>query len=490
MQFCSECGQQNPKQATFCGRCGRSLLAAAPPLSPRWRQWLAVAGGLILGSSLAVAAAFFWLPRVLFEPIVDAPIRPTVPLVQTEETGAVSSLPTVTPQTPFPEPTPTPTNTMLPTKTPSPTATATPLPSPTPSPTATATPEPTATPTSVEFLVPSTQAQFSTGLFVNQGQLISIEYLSGSWRAGPLPTWPLVGPNGDLQVGSKASLPVPNAPIMTLIAGIGDASPFPVYQSLTFTTVTSGLLWLGANDDDLSDNGGGVTVRVTIDVPETGNLMSPTNALLTADVGVQRTANMPTEDIWEGFPAYFSGHRVYAHPSWDGSEDLRAYWRLGWGNDYLYVFVLVLDDVHVQTQTGNQIFRGDSLEIQIDTNRAAKLDYATPAIFQIALSPGNFADIPPSAFRFQGNNQRQIRDAPGHAIIVNARQAENGYTLIAAIPWRDLNVTPYAGLVLGATLNANDNDTPGTAVQEVMMSNVPGRALYNPSTWGTLTLRP
>ena len=36
---------------------------------------------------------------------------------------------------------------------------------------------------------------------------------------------------------------------------------------------------------------------------------------------------------------------------------------------------------------------------------------------------------------------------------------------------------------------ANDNDTPGTAVQEVMKSHVATRTLTDPTGWGTLTLR-
>ena len=38
-------------------------------------------------------------------------------------------------------------------------------------------------------------------------------------------------------------------------------------------------------------------------------------------------------------------------------------------------------------------------------------------------------------------------------------------------------------------LNANDNDTSGTAVQEIMKSHVPSRTLTDPSSWGSLTLQ-
>jgi hypothetical protein len=45
-------------------------------------------------------------------------------------------------------------------------------------------------------------------------------------------------------------------------------------------------------------------------------------------------------------------------------------------------------------------------------------------------------------------------------------------------------------MVMGLALNANDNDTPGTAAQEVMMSHVASRTLTDPTSWGTLTLNP
>ena len=75
------------------------------------------------------------------------------------------------------------------------------------------------------------------------------------------------------------------------------------------------------------------------------------------------------------------------------------------------------------------------------------------------------------------------------ATVVVAQATEQGYLMEAAIPWRDLNVTPSPGLVIGLAVNANDNDRPGTAAQEMMKSSVPGRRFGDPTTWGTLTLQ-
>jgi hypothetical protein len=214
----------------------------------------------------------------------------------------------------------------------------------------------------------------------------------------------------------------------------------------------------------------------------------------TANVQASQLTAAPTVDgnlgDWGDEPVYQSAYRVYNVNGWDGTADVTASWRLGWDGTNLYVAVEVVDNVHVQTQTGNQTFRGDSLDIQLDTNRSNSPTEPSPDNFQFILSPGDFGGLPPSAFRFQGTDGGQILDAPGgHHLILAAQPTDSGYTLEAAIPWSDLNTTPSPGLVLGLALNANDNDTPGTAVQEVMMSHVPGRTLTNPSTWGTLTLR-
>ncbi len=194
---------------------------------------------------------------------------------------------------------------------------------------------------------------------------------------------------------------------------------------------------------------------------------------------------------WSGFPFYESAFQVYNANSWDGSDDLTAVWRLIWDSNNLYIGVEVIDDTHVQTQRGNQIFRGDSLDMQFDTDRAG--DYGNRLNlddFQIVFSPGDFTELAPSAFLFRGTLEGRILDAPGgNRIKLSAAPTSTGYNLEAVIPWSDLNVSPSTGLVMGLALNVNDNDTPGTAVQEVMKSHVSTRTLTDPTTWGTLILK-
>jgi hypothetical protein len=229
--------------------------------------------------------------------------------------------------------------------------------------------------------------------------------------------------------------------------------------------------------------------------PATATLPGPVlpPAVGGGNVEAQRVGAPPGIDgelaEWADFPAYESAYVIHRAAGVTRAPTLRAVWRLGWDDQYLYVAVAVEDDVHVQNQADNLIFRGDSVEMQFETNYERRSSRIGPSNFQIIMSPGDFGALPPSAFRFRGNEQGQIRDYTGHNIIVAARQTAVGYNLEAAIPWVDLHHAPAAGQVLGLALNANDNDTPGTAVQEMMMSNVPTRTLTDPTSWGTLTLR-
>lgn len=234
-------------------------------------------------------------------------------------------------------------------------------------------------------------------------------------------------------------------------------------------------------------------IAPTVTLP--GEFVAPELPPPASDVVAPRAAAPPTIDgdaaDWAGLPGYSSPHLVFSAASWDGSDDLAASWQVSWDDANLYLIVNVADDVHVQTQAGNQAYRGDSVELQIDADRLG--DYG-PALsaddYQLSLSPGDFATLPPSAFRFQGSGAGAMVDATTpHSIVVTAVPNGTGYVLEAAIPWRDLGLTPAAGLVIGLAVNVNDNDRTGAAVQEVMKSNAPNRRFSDPTTWGTLTLQ-
>lgn len=115
-----------------------------------------------------------------------------------------------------------------------------------------------------ELNVDAAAGRTDTDIFVEAGQSVVFEFISGGWQAGPAPTWSIVGPEGDAQVASKPTFPVPDRPVMSLIAGVGDGEPFVVGRQLAWTSEENGRLWLGPNDDGLDDNSGALMVRITV----------------------------------------------------------------------------------------------------------------------------------------------------------------------------------------------------------------------------------
>lgn len=116
----------------------------------------------------------------------------------------------------------------------------------------------------IEVVVAATLSA-TTNIEVEERQEVTIEYVSGQWRPGLTADWPLVGPEGDDRVPGKASFPLPDAPLMALIFGIEGADE--VYQfkgpEMIFTAPSSGVLWFGPNDDNLSDNAGELLITIT-----------------------------------------------------------------------------------------------------------------------------------------------------------------------------------------------------------------------------------
>jgi hypothetical protein len=173
--------------------------------------------------------------------------------------------------------------------------------------------------------------------------------------------------------------------------------------------------------------------------------------------------------------------------NWAGEADLSGNFMLAWDEDNLYIAVRVWDDSYVQNATGEELYKGDSVEILLDTNVAGDyyLDSLSVDDFQLGISPGTPSlNIDPESYLWYPGS------AAGYyqKIKASAMPADGGYRLEMKIPWFIFNVTPESGDHYGFAFSISDNDRAGRSEQQTMVSNVATRTLTDPTTWGDLAL--
>lgn len=176
----------------------------------------------------------------------------------------------------------------------------------------------------------------------------------------------------------------------------------------------------------------------------------------------------------------------YAGSGWSGPGDLSATFHIVWDADYLYLAVKRTDDTFVQTSWGRYMYKGDDVEIQLDTDLAG--DFYTASMsqddYQIGLTPGNFGSLDAEVYRWFPRSQ----EAWVNSADIAAEKAGNGYNLEVRIPWSAFDLSPTAGSHYGFALSLSDNDTMGVSTWQSMVSNVKTRRATDPTTWGTLIL--
>ena len=181
---------------------------------------------------------------------------------------------------------------------------------------------------------------------------------------------------------------------------------------------------------------------------------------------------------------------VYGMGNWSGAGDLSATFSLGWDAANLYLAVSVRDDVHAQTQNGESIFRGDSVEFLFDGALQADRQHEKLSgdDYQIGLSPGDLSAATVVAQAYCWFPVGQAGSMPAAQLAASA--SVDGYVLEAAVPWAALGVAPASGDEYGFALSVSDNDLPGVAAQQSMVSSATARSLTDPTTWGRLRLDP
>lgn len=185
---------------------------------------------------------------------------------------------------------------------------------------------------------------------------------------------------------------------------------------------------------------------------------------------------------------YPAGYIVYGWSNWDNYDDLQASFRIGWDKNNLYVAVKVKDDLYVQNASGQNLYKGDSIEILLDTNLYDDFYYNQLSTddYQLGISPGN-PDV-------NGTREAVLwypgsRSGSRPEVTIASIGGDGLYRVEAASPWSVFNISPYVGRRLGFALSVSDNDNHNENVQQSMASNVIGRKLTMPMTWGELVLK-
>jgi hypothetical protein len=157
----------------------------------------------------------------------------------------------------------------------------------------------------------------------------------------------------------------------------------------------------------------------------------------------------------------------------DDDNDLSATWWGMWNDEYLYVFVSVLDAQRQNSES--PVYQDDSVEVYIDGHREGGNSYDLND-FQYLFRPGdNVAHV-------GGGRQGMSNDGVLHG----SEPAPGGYNIEVAIPWTTLGVSP--GGHIGMEIHVNDDDDGGFRDAQVSWRTTAGNAWTVPSVFTPVDL--
>ncbi|MGD8456505.1 MAG: sugar-binding protein [Anaerolineales bacterium] len=177
-----------------------------------------------------------------------------------------------------------------------------------------------------------------------------------------------------------------------------------------------------------------------------------------------------------------SGQAYYAN-----KKDLSAEVKFGWDAQFLYIGTIVRDTKFIQEATGPQLWKGDSLEMLLDTELAEDFDDTVLSLddFQLGISPGNLLDSPtPEAYMWAPRQMAGERTD----LLIAGRLTDDGYMMEVAVPWSEFDLVPQTGQHFGFLFSVSDNDTADNNAQQSVVSLAPQRLLHDPTAWYDLLL--
>jgi len=279
------------------------------------------------------------------------------------------------------------------------------------------------------------------------------------------------------------TFPTPNLTLTAVFASVATSVPPPAPTLPPLPSPTASPSPLPPPENTTPQ----ATTAATIATAAASTGSRPNGTLVTAEFLTNPPSIDGSLDEWDT-TAYTANHVVFGSSAWSGTNDLSATYYVGWDQTFLYVGVKVVDDKFVQVAQGRSLFKGDEVEIQLDT--ILDSDFSSTSLsaddYQLGLSPGDFGSHDPEAYRWYPSSKA----GSVSNINVESRSTTSGYDLEARIPWSALGVIPASGSHYGFALSVSDDDRSGEAAQESLLSSVSTRKLLNPTTWGTLGLEP
>ena len=119
-----------------------------------------------------------------------------------------------------------------------------------------------------ELTVSAAEDWQPTGVRIEPANLVTIQYLEGSWTARPARQGAEEQAKAEGYVGEyRRDAPLPSAPVGALLGRIGSGAPFRVGRYAQFVSTESGVLSLRINDSTLDDNTGHLRVEIVVEVP-------------------------------------------------------------------------------------------------------------------------------------------------------------------------------------------------------------------------------
>jgi GH18 family chitinase len=255
------------------------------------------------------------------------------------------------------------------------------------------------------------------------------------------------------------------------------------------------MIWeLSQGDSDMLDaiqtgfQTGGIPHLVPTRDPNAVIVPRPFSAQIHSVSGITIDGNL---DDWSGDPTFILNDKSQlayklSSSSWAGPDDLSGQVWAGWDESGLYFAINVVDDVHVQTYADENLWHGDYVEWQFDTQLEKDRDRKSMNSddYQIGVSAGDFGSVPPIAYAwFNGPDAAGVMDIQQAQV-----KTENGYILEVFFPIELLKgITLADKAVFGMNVSLSDADDASLG-QKAMLSTSPTRTYADPTTFGAITL--